>query len=73
MGPSVPFGITGNTSILFVNFSVTIKKSPLELNASELAPELEVVRNVREPAIGFKLPSSTLKPTTLLLPAKLTT
>src|ERR1700722_3770082 len=74
MGDNVPSPFTANPSMLLVKRSVTSKTLPLGLKANDAAPEVLVLRKVRELGIWRRVPSLlTWKPTTLLLPPVLRT
>src|ERR1700722_3233049 len=73
IGDSVPSLSTLNTSRLFVAFSVTIKNRPSGLNATEPEATALPLRKRNELGIRTSLPLSNVNPTTLLLPAVLST
>src|SRR6267154_2289468 len=74
IGDNVPSLCTANASMLFVKRSVTRRTWPLGLRANDAAPEVLVLRKLRELGIGCRVPLSlTWKPTTLLLPPALRT
>src|ERR1700730_4867090 len=68
IGDRVPLLCTLNASISLVSRSVTRRNVPFGLKANEAAPEVLVLRKVRELAIERSLPFlSTSKPAELLL------
>jgi len=74
IGDKVPFFCTLNASMLFVSLSVTSRNRPLGLKANDEAPEVLVLRKVREWGIGWSLLSwLNRNPITLLLPPVLRT
>src|SRR5262245_36979800 len=73
IGDSLPSASTRNTSMLLVVRSVTTRKRQSPLNASEAESTKLPERNRSESAMRSSCPLSQRKPTTLALPAVLST
>src|SRR3984885_6279378 len=74
IGDNVPSLCTAKASMLLVKRSVASSTWPLGLRARDAAPEVLVLRKLRELGIGCRVPSSLIwKPATLLLPPVLST